>query len=88
MRATSADHSEDILVWTLRPKRIHRDEISRRKRRQPRKVPNTDQKTRSALFSMPEEDVPQLSADAPFRSIRNLKPIASLSDGFRASSSV
>jgi hypothetical protein len=43
-------------------------------------------KKMTGVVSMPEEDVPQLSADAPFRSIR--KPIASPSGGFRASPSV
>jgi hypothetical protein len=84
-RATSADRSEDILVWTLGPKRINGMIFP---------IENADsrarfQKRSLAVVSRPEEEVPQLSADAPFRSIRNVKADCQpFQAAFRASPSV
>jgi hypothetical protein len=74
VRATSADRSEDILVWTLGPKRIDRMRVRFSiKTRTAAQGSKHQSKGSLGVVSMPEEDVPQLSADAPFRSIRNVK---------------
>jgi hypothetical protein len=62
-------------------------EISQRERGQPHKVPNTHQKDHLPLFPCPKRTFPQLSADAPFRSIRNVEAVNEFcrnSIGYRA----